>query len=247
MSINIDIEQVEKFYKKIEEDQNHRYKSWEHCFNYFLGPIEQIDSDKASLHLAFYLASWGMYRGSSYLLQKDYLIHKRLVETILLNNKYQVLKSWNFSSNNNSENIELLFNLNKEIKNYYYEEINKIHGEAKEINVSDVLSTKIILGTFGCVPAYDRFFIEGLRESDKKFGFTFNEKSFNNLIAVYKNNSKKIDQLSKSKKFYEKNYPVMKIIDMYFWQRGFEVADIKRRKKREQKTKIIQYKKEQNV
>ena len=39
--------------------------------------------DYLSLHLAFYLASWGMYRGSSFLLQKDYKVLVPIVEEVL--------------------------------------------------------------------------------------------------------------------------------------------------------------------
>ncbi|MFH1661746.1 MAG: hypothetical protein ABIA02_01460, partial [Candidatus Falkowbacteria bacterium] len=67
-------ETIRDFFKEIEGDDNHRYKSWEHCYNYFSLEDKEINKDIACLHLAFYLASWGMYRGSTFLLQKDYLI-----------------------------------------------------------------------------------------------------------------------------------------------------------------------------
>ena len=64
------------FYKKIEDDKYHRYKSWEHCYRYFKkNKNKELNYDYAALQLAFYLASWGMYRGSSILLWKDYKIH----------------------------------------------------------------------------------------------------------------------------------------------------------------------------
>lgn len=40
------------------------------------------------MHLAFYLASWGMLRGSSFLLQKDYLIHNYFIEEVVMNKNY---------------------------------------------------------------------------------------------------------------------------------------------------------------
>jgi hypothetical protein len=223
MCKKIDINQVDKFYKQIKSDKNHRYRSWEHCFNYFLKPKKDIDIEKATLHLAFYLASWGMYRGSSYLLQKDYLIHKELLEKVLLSDDYKPLQTWDFSKGENDENIELLFELRDLIKAYYKEKITFVNGVKKEkLIVSDVLITKIILGVFGCVPAYDRYFIFGLKEYDDKFGFTFNKKSFENLIKVYRENKEAIDNLSKNLEFYKHQYPIMKILDMYFWQMGFE-------------------------
>jgi len=39
--------------------------------------------DHLCLHLAFYLASWGMYRGSSKLLQKDYKVHATSVKELM--------------------------------------------------------------------------------------------------------------------------------------------------------------------
>lgn len=41
------------------------------------------DFDYLSLHLAFYLASWGMYRGSCFIFHKDYKVHTTIVEAIL--------------------------------------------------------------------------------------------------------------------------------------------------------------------
>ncbi len=66
------------FHHQLQSDNNHRYKSWEHCFKYF--SQGKLDEDIACLHLAFYLASWGMYRGSSFLLWKDYLVHREVVQ-----------------------------------------------------------------------------------------------------------------------------------------------------------------------
>ena len=36
--------------------------------------------DEAAIQLAFYLASWGMYRGSSFLLQRAYSVHLGVIE-----------------------------------------------------------------------------------------------------------------------------------------------------------------------
>ncbi len=80
-------------YIKLEKEPNHRYRSWEHCFRAFSDKKDVTDNktiDYLSLHLAFYLASWGMYRGSSNLLQKDYRIHIPIVRIILV--KGQKLK-----------------------------------------------------------------------------------------------------------------------------------------------------------
>ena len=152
----------------------------------------------------------------------------------MLNPKYYCLRSWDFNKNN-EKNIQLLLDLNNDIKKYYNENIKFVNGESKDINVSDILSSKIILGVYGCIPAYDRYFISGLKiydkEKEEKFGYTINKKSIQNLIKFYKENKEIIDKISQKKKIINGiNYPIMKIIDMYFWQIGFE-KDIKESKK----------------
>jgi hypothetical protein len=61
-------------------DRYDRLRSWDHCYKFFQGGFE--DNELASLHLAFYLASWGMYRGSSFLLDKDYLVHLKAMMSL---------------------------------------------------------------------------------------------------------------------------------------------------------------------
>lgn len=77
------------FNDEMRNDANHRYRSWDHCYSFFKN-LYSAKNDKdvglAALHLAFYLASWGMYRGSSKLLQKDYKIHTPIVQELLKKN-----------------------------------------------------------------------------------------------------------------------------------------------------------------
>ena len=56
------INQGLKFYNKLREDENGRYRSWEHCYTIFnLAHTNRVKDiiylDNLSLHLAFYLAS----------------------------------------------------------------------------------------------------------------------------------------------------------------------------------------------
>ena len=68
---------IDKYISAFAKDKYHRYRSWDQCFKAF-DPAEP--SDTQALGLAFYLASWGMYRGSSGLLQKNHLIHQGAVD-----------------------------------------------------------------------------------------------------------------------------------------------------------------------
>src|SRR5690606_38208487 len=123
------------------------------CFEAF-GNLN--DDKKLCLHLAFYLASWGMYRGSSKLLNFDFLIHSGSVQLL------QSYNSLRCSSESNVADIDLakLLDLIDKLSKYYEE-----HG----ITPTDTLISKIILGTLGCLPAYDRFFIDGVKHHNKNF------------------------------------------------------------------------------
>src|SRR6266851_4448858 len=66
--------------------EHHRYRSWEHCYGYFhrtTAKAVAADRDHAALQLGFYLASWGMYRGSSFLLQHAYTAHLGVIDQLV--------------------------------------------------------------------------------------------------------------------------------------------------------------------
>jgi len=217
-----DIEKnIMNFFQQLINDKNHRYKSWEHCFLYFSQDINKIDKKIACLHLSFYLASWGMYRGSSFLLWKDYLIHYEVVKEIL---KYKHLQNIDFNHfDAEDKNFKDIFELSKFIKNWYQNNIKFIPGKPKkEINVTDTLITKILLGTLGCVPAYDRFFKNGLKIKNIQPYTKLSRKSFLEVIKFYQENRN--DFLKVQKTIEEKvgaKYPMMKLVDMYFFNLGF--------------------------
>lgn len=84
---------INRYFEVTEKDVHGRFMSWRHCYNVFKEHRNKVDDktlDYLSLHLAFYLASWGMYRGSSFLLRKDYKVHIPIVK-IIMEKKYNPL------------------------------------------------------------------------------------------------------------------------------------------------------------
>ena len=67
------------------KDPNNRYVSFEHFHKSFLTDIQETEEglNQLILHLFAYLASWGMLRGSTFSLQKDYLFHRPVAEVLL--------------------------------------------------------------------------------------------------------------------------------------------------------------------
>ncbi|SHK22228.1 DUF7669 domain-containing protein [Tepidibacter formicigenes] len=214
---------IMKYYSLLNEEKHQRYKSWEHCYKFFRKHKEFLteeQKDHAALHLAFYLASWGMYRGSSFLLQKDYKVHKYAID-VLLDSKYDLL--WDMDLSNyklHNKYSELLFKLKSELTNSYRKNIKYINGEEKDINITDTLSTKILLGTIGCIPAYDRYFVEGLKFHGFKYR-KFNQNSFKELIDFYNLFKDEFNRLKIKTESDGLEYPEMKLIYMYFWQVGY--------------------------
>jgi len=208
------IEIVEQYISQM-SDKYHRFYSWDLCYDKF----EEFSNKRAlSLELAFYLASWGMYRGSSGLLQRNYIVHEGAVE-IICKNKYRELRC-SFDHDFALNIIPLILELKNDLTTHYSKKEFYHNGECI-ITPTNTLLSKIMLGTLGCTPAYDRFFISGLKVT-KKNHMQFSISSLTELTEFIKDNIDQIitcKQLIKSK--IGKDYPVMKIIDMYFWQIGY--------------------------
>lgn len=93
ISVEYAIQLIVDYFNETVKDKHGRYMSWRHCYKVFSKNRNVFDEqtvDYLALHLAFYLASWGMYRGSSFLLQKDYKVHIPVVK-IIQEKKYNPL------------------------------------------------------------------------------------------------------------------------------------------------------------
>jgi hypothetical protein len=191
---------------------NERYCSFDFCYNYFYSfykknKIHEISSKEnmqmSCLQLGFYLASWGMMRGSSFLLQKSVKNFSDLIKVISRQDK--ILWEIDVPDYENDESISILLDAKEDIK------------EALDIKnrPSDTLITKIMLGVFGNVPAFDKYFKESMSVN------SLNKKSLLKIHEFYLKNRKVIDSYDiETFDFNEKErknivYTKAKIIDMY--------------------------------
>lgn len=203
----LEIENAINLIKKYHYSENEnytRYKSWEHCYNAFrIYRKDKLKTEFLCLHLGCYLASWGMLR-NSVLINYDYLVHKKFVEAIS-NDKYDALYSENY------KNEELVFDVVKLINDTYPANISK----------TDTLVTKVLLGVFGCTPAFDRYFRDGV----KHFGICsadFGRQSLRALYSFYDLYYKELENLRHSFLKEGTYYTPMKLLDMCFWQFGYD-------------------------
>lgn len=92
-----------------------------------------------------------MYRGSAFLLQKDYKVHIPVVK-ILMEKQYGPLVGITAEELIKDENLTLLEEVSARICKAYADGKPSVEGITN--NATDTLVTKILLGALGCVPAY---------------------------------------------------------------------------------------------
>lgn len=212
---DIEIE-INKFVAKSNPDE--RYTSFDYCYNYFLRTKDlNKDVEKSCLTLGFYLASWGMFRGSSFLLQKSVKHFEPTINYISTLDR----SVWKIDVDSyNDQNIQTIISIYNEIKKCLI--TNK--------NADLTLTTKILLGVFGFIPAFDNYFCNAFRIlTNGQCGFRkVNKQSLTFIKDFYEANKLTIDNLSEQTfttdfttgQKTKINYPKAKIIDMY----GFTVG-----------------------
>ncbi len=220
MSAECAVNLIRAYFEQNMSDPHGRYLSWEHCYKAFLENRDANDEqaiNHLALHLAFYLASWGMYRGSSFLLQKDYKVHIPVVK-IIQEKKYDPLVGICAKDLCKEQNLALLEDIGERICECYAAEGPAIDGKVNA--ASDTLITKILLGTLGCVPAYDRYY----KESVKKYHISsgkYNSDSVYRVAKFYCDHEDEFERLRLELSERRIEYPPMKLMDMCFWQDAY--------------------------
>jgi hypothetical protein len=211
---------IQTFYKGM-VSEHHRYRSWEHCYGYFRKSKAEgvrADLDLAALQLGFYLASWGMYRGSSFLLQHTYTVHKSVIEQ-LASARFSLLWEREIGAGVDDEKaVPVILDAIAAVREAY----SPFTQVADSSLATDTLVTKVLLGTLGCLPACDRFFIDGF----KTVGLSYSYLNANFIGRVLNFCRDNLAELCSEQDAIERRggmrYPLMKLVDMYFWQIGFE-------------------------
>lgn len=203
---------------------NDRYASFDYCYGYFKkSSSEQLleDMEKSCLVLGFYLASWGMMRGSSFLLGHSIRHFQPLIKYIASLDK----SVWDIDVDSyNEQNIEIILEIYKNCKNLL------IPGN----NAHLTLITKILLGVFGFIPAFDRYFKDSFRlMSSNKCGYTVcNKNALRNIHKFYLDNEYAISSLADDLNILDfttgessgLRYPKAKVIDMYGFTKGINMS-----------------------
>lgn len=226
MNKNVDNTAWKRFIAIRTADSNCRDASYEHCRKFFIENYKvERRRDEIALHLFAYLASWGMLR-NPFMMQKDYLFHRKVVD-ILCDAQYSKLLSWEpMDSKENDSMIALVDKLKSRIvetykEETYYKDSDKEPKPHSINNVTDTLTSKIILGTFGCVPAYDQYLVRGLDGIGPR---KFDADSLKAVIDFAQDNKAYIEGCKEELKRRIPDasglYTTMKIVDILLWGKG---------------------------
>lgn len=207
-------QKIHAWFEGSPSDPHARFRSWEHCYRFFrqTGRSRIVQHpDDAALHLSFFLASWGMYRGSAFTLRHAYTIHRDVV-TALAQPRFGSL--WEREFGARSEDVDLIpviLAARDAIRQAY----------APFGNASDILVSKVLLGSVACLPACDRYFVCGFQRSNFKFS-CFNDKFVERVFGFCRSN---LTGLRKAQAATQRStgmrYPLMKLVDMYFSCMGY--------------------------
>lgn len=191
-----------------------RYASFDYCFNYFQAHRRKASTpqniEKSCLELGFYLASWGMYRGSTLLLKRS----ARFLQPVISAIAEAEPSAWDIDVDKYNEPgiVDLLFTLSDRIKQAF----------KADNGVTQTLVTKVMLGVFGSVPAFDTNFNKGFSTT------RLSRRSLNAIYSFYVQNKPRIDELRihtidfATGKETKTRYTKAKLIDMIFFIEGLK-------------------------
>lgn len=204
-------------------EEYRRERSWDFCFNYFQeNPTPTRTMELSCLQLGYYLASWGMLRGSSYLFRETNARHYQ--PTIEVIERYNPeMADLNGKPMFDPQAQKLILAA--------YADLQK--AILPKGGTSLTLVTKIMMGAWGTVPSFDIYFIKGFRSlaaTTKKPAFNkLSSRSLSLLEDFYEQNKIEIDDQAQRQKtldfatgrFTDRPLTRAKIIDMYGFILGY--------------------------
>lgn len=187
-----------------------RYASFDLCYLYFYTNRGKLSGSKMSescMQLWAFLGSWGMIARGNALQEKSYAYLKEVIRFINKNPQY--------------------YNSSIDDPTYCDDMLRLYKGLKKALNLPQrsqkTVITKIMLGVYGCLPAFDTYVCNSLGTST--IG-DLTKKNVNSIINIYNSNKKLIDSLSSCSSVRDfsdsptkEHYTPAKIIDMILFTR----------------------------
>ena len=203
------------------DDAPDSYRSWEYCYTFFRQHKHSLtdQQDSAALHLGFFLASWGMYRPSSFLFKYPYTIHRPVIDCLAKSCFSRLWESEFGAEADHDDLVPSILDLIGDVRKAYQRP-----AEAVRKLPTATLVTKVMLGTLGCLPACDENFVRGFKKMGFKYGTPKTQPKEQFIKQVLCFSRQQLDSLravqERIRKEHEQFYPLMKLVDMYFHQIG---------------------------
>lgn len=159
---------ADAYYQKIQSSPGNEYprlKAWEFVYEYIWDGsragwddlISEDQIDTTALHIGFYLANWGMFRGSSGLLQNSNLDLMRALAKLIFEGRGPELLELSMEDFSPSS-PRLLYN-----QKLLDSVLHSMESLASNVSWTNTLKTKILMGVWGEFPALDRFYVAACR------------------------------------------------------------------------------------
>lgn len=195
-----------------------RERSWDFCFDHFQNHPAPTDAMELScLHLGYYLASWGMMRGSSFLFRGTNALHyQSVVETIEKHNGS--MRDWDahaYLEEGRYEQYEAAWaDLRQSL----------LPGGGRAIT----LVSKVMMGAWGCIPSFDTYFVKSFRAlsteaAERQAWGRGNSEALRMLSEIYETHREEIDRVRASHTVWSlstaqpspRNLTRAKVLDIY--------------------------------
>ena len=177
--------------------------------------VSDKNIEKSALMMVNYLATWGMYRASGNLRNTNTHFMEYILYSLMNKNDGSLLPLINkcFSSFTESDEYKIDKLLN-ELRTFI-----KFGG----VTPTDTLVSKILLGVWGGIPAYDRFFLVGIREINKVSDVSITKSLSGRAILELSSWAKNFSWNNVSSSYDPEcniQYPFGKVVDMAIFQLG---------------------------
>lgn len=172
--------------------------TWAQCYDYFGVRNREFDVEIASLRLAYYLASFGMFRASGQTRTLQLEDFSRLVNICR-----------EYSSLRDQGTRFLLRNLDRVLD---FTEALRVETCNLNVSPTDTLISKIALATTASMPAYDRYAVAALR--DHGIVGCPSRRGLSQIYALSRKELKTFGLHSKS------SLPIMRALDVALMERG---------------------------
>lgn len=226
------------------EDVKHRFATYDFCHSYFVRNRKKLLSshmEESCIRLWSFLGSWGMLRGSSQLIKENSPASLKPVIECIANTPEEI---WNIDVEQYKEKQQDLIKLYESIEKALIEGSSKKDCDGKPLKTfkpTCTLITKVMMGVFGIVPAFDTFFCKTFGDMYPQKGFTsyhFGKNALNSIYEFYKTNKEAIDAIKipvmdfDGKAIPGLYYKKAKLIDMYGFTSGEHSAEKEKAEKK---------------